>query len=355
MRRVLLAGIAVVTLVIAYLLFAPSPIDPRAWEPPPVSPLTGAYAINDRLKATEWWAKQLVGPEAIAFDAEGRLVTGLVDGRIVRLKLGSDVPEVLADTKGRPLGLMYGPDGRLYICDAHKGLLALDANGALETLVTEAGGVKLMFADDLDIDADGIVYFSDASTRFTVEHFTEDLLEHQLTGRLLRYDPKTKQVSTIADGFSFLNGVALGPDQTWVAAAEMGAYRLWKIAVKGPDAGKKEVLTESLPGFPDNVKYAKDRKVFWVAIGSPRNPLVDRLAGSPFLRSLIPKLPKAVQPAPERHGFALAIGEDGRPVESLQHRAPDSYSPVASVIERDGWLYLGSFRLEGVARVKVSP
>lgn len=353
MRRALFVGLGGVTVVVGYLLLAPSPVDPRAWEPSAPSPLTGAYALNDRLKPVEWWAKQLVGPEAIDFDAEGRLVTGLVDGRIVRLKVGSDTPEVLANTHGRPLGIRYHPDGRLFICDAHQGLLALDAAGKLETLATEEGGVPFKFADDLDIDSDGIVYFSDASARFSVEQFTEDLLEHQTTGRLLRYDPATKQVTKLADGFAFANGVALGPDQQWVMVAEMGTYRLWKIWVKGPSVGKKELLTDALPGFPDNVRYAKDRHVFWVAIGSPRNPLVDALAGSPFLRGVIAKLPKAVQPAPERHGFALAVGEDGKPVESLQHRAPGSYSPVATAIEHDGWLYLGSFRLEGVARVKL--
>jgi hypothetical protein len=39
----------------------------------------------------------------------------------------------------------------------------------------------------------------------------------------------------------------------------------------------------------------------------------------------------------------------------LQHRAPDSYSPIASALERDGWLYLGSFAREGVARLKLDP
>lgn len=352
MRRALLVGLGLVTAVIVYLLIGPSPIDPQPWTPPVVSALGGPYALNEKLKNVEWWAKDFVGPEAIAFDKDGALVTGLVDGRIVKLKPGSDTGEVLADTKGRPLGLMFHPDGRLIICDAHKGLLALDAAGKLETLATEEGGVPFKFADDLDIDDEGTVYFSDASARFSVEQFTEDLLEHQKTGRLLKYDPKTKQVTKIADGFSFANGVALGEDQAWAVVAEMGAYRLWKVWVKGPMAGTKEPFTDSLPGFPDNVKYSKTQHVFWVAIGSPRNPLVDALADKPFLRKVITRLPKAVQPAPERHAFALAIDDEGKPVDSLQYRAPDSYSPIASVLEHDGYLYFGSFRLPGVARLK---
>ena len=352
MRRARWVSLFVVLSAVGYLLLWPSPIDPRAWEPSPAMPMTGPFALNQRLAAVEWWAKQLIGPEAITIDAKGRVVSGLRDGRVVRLEVGSDAPEVLVDTGGRPLGLAYHPDGRLIICDAHKGLLALDSNGELQTLATGEGGVPFAFADDLDIDPQGVIYFSDASARFSIEHFTEDLLEHQTTGRLLKYDPATKQVTRIADGFSFANGVALGPDAQWLVVAEMGTYRLWRIWLKGEQAGKKELFAE-LPGFPDNVRYSKSRRVFWIAIGSPRNPLVDALAGAPLMRQVITRLPRAVQPAAERHAFVIAVDEHGKVVESLQHRAPDSYSPIASAFEHDGWLYLGSFIREGVARVRL--
>ncbi len=335
-----------------FLFLAPSALEPQAWVPPEPMAMTGVFALNDRLKPVEWWARQLVGPEAVAFDAQGRLVTGLADGRVVRLAVGSDAAEVLVDTHGRPLALAYHPDGRLIICDAHRGLLALDLQGKLETLATTEGGVPFKFTDDLDIDADGVIYFSDASAHFSVEHFTEDLLEHQTSGRLLKYDPATKQVTRLGEGLSFANGVALGPDAQWVVVAEMGAYRLWKIWLKGERAGQKELFIV-LPGFPDNVRYSKSRRVFWVALGSPRNPLVDSLAGWPSVRKAIARLPKAVQPAPERHAFVVAVDENGQAVETLQYRAADSYSPVSTVLEHDGWLYLGSFIRDGVARVRI--
>ncbi len=340
-------------LVAGYLLAWPTALEPRAWSPAPVAALEGPLALNERLKGVEWWAMQLVGPEAITFDAQGRLVAGLKDGQIVLLTPGDDTPTVIANTHGRPLGVAYHPDGRMIICDAHQGLTALTADGKLQTLAASEGGVPFAFTDDLDISAEGVIYFSDASARNSIERFTEDLLEHQTTGRVLSYDPATKALTRIADGFSFANGVALGPGEEWLVLAETGTYRLWKIWVKGERKGQKELFTESLPGFPDNVRYSKSRRVFWVAIGSPRNALVDLLAPFPFVRKMISRLPAAVQPKPSRHAFALAIDEQGKPVESLQYLAPDSYSPIASVIERDGWLYFGSFAREGVARVKL--
>jgi sugar lactone lactonase YvrE len=356
-KKVLWGLFAVLAVGLAYLFFGPAIIAPQAWAAPPPSGLTGAAAPNARLRGLEWWAKGLVGPETVAFDAAGNLVTGLRDGRVVRLKPGHDEVEVLTNTNGRPLSLAFHPDGRLIICDAHRGLLALATNGTLEVLATEEGGVPFRFTDDLAITRDGAtIYFTDASARHSIEEFPLDILEHQTTGRVLAYDVAAKKVSRLADGFAFTNGITFGPEEDSVVVAETATYRLWRVWVKdvaGHARGQKELFGDVLPGFPDNVRYSPSRHVYWVAIGSPRNPLVDALAGAPFFRSAVARLPKAVQPAPVRHAIALAVDEQGKEVESLQDDSPDSYSPVASVVERDGSLYLGSFAREGLARVRL--
>ncbi|MDP3235072.1 MAG: SMP-30/gluconolactonase/LRE family protein [Myxococcales bacterium] len=356
MKRRLVFAIATLLLaLIGWLVLLPSPIEPAAWDPPAPMPMTGVYAKNERLKNVEWWAKQLVGPEAMFIDPDGAVVTGLKDGRIVRLKPGVDEPQVIADTHGRPLALARHPDGRIIICDAHRGLLAFSADAIIEVLASEFGGVPFRFTDDLAIAANGVIFFTDASARHSIEQFTEDLLEHQTTGRVLRFDPQTRRTSLVADGFSFANGIALAPDESFLVVAETGAYRLWRLWLTGPKQGVKELFGAPLPGFPDNVRFSKARGVFWVAIGSPRNALVDSLAHAPFVRGLIAKLPKAVQPAPARHAFVAAFDLEGNVVDALQYEAPDSYSPIASALEHDGFLYLGSFAREGVARLKLDP
>lgn len=353
MKRVALAVVGLLLLSLLGLALAPSPIEPAEWTPPPPTPLEGPWARNERLQPVEWWAKQLVGPEAMFIDADGSIVTGLKDGRIVRLRAGVDEPTVLADTHGRPLAIARHPDGRIVICDAYRGLLALDAAGLLEVLASEHGGTPLRFTDDLDIGRDGTVYFSDASTRHSIDRFTMDLLEHQTTGRVLRWDPASRRTALVASGFSFANGIALAPDESFLVVAETGGYRLWRVWLTGARAGEKEPFGDPLPGFPDNVRLSRSRGAFWVAIGSPRNGLVDALARAPSLRSFIAKLPAWLQPAPARFAHVAAIGLDGQVLESLQYDAPDSYSPITSGLEHDGWLYLGSFAREGVARVRL--
>ncbi len=355
MKRVFLVVAVGLAGVIGVWVFSPAPIEPAAWDPPPPVPMEGVFALNDSLKNVEWWARQLIGPEAMFIDPDGAVITGLKDGRIVRLVPGVDEPTVLADTFGRPLAIARHPDGRIIICDAHRGLLALDAKGVIEVLTTEYGGVPFRFTDDVAITASGTMYFTDASARYSIERFTDDLLEHQLTGRVLKYEPATKQTSLVAEGFNFANGVALGPDESFLIVTETGGYQLWKVWLTGPQAGQKERFGSALPGFPDNVRFSTARQLFYVAIGSPRNPLVDTLASSPRLRALVSKLPKAVQPAPERHAMVAAVDLTGTVVQTFQYRAPDSYSPIASALEHDGFLYLGSFAREGVARFRLPP
>lgn len=69
---------------------------------------------------------------------------------------------------GRPLGLRFHKKtGDLYIADAYFGLLKVGSNGGLATpLTTEAEGVPLNFTNDLDIDEEGNIYFTDSSTNF---------------------------------------------------------------------------------------------------------------------------------------------------------------------------------------------
>lgn len=58
------------------------------------------------------------GPEDVVVTADGRVVTGVADGRLLSLDLDGPV-RVLADTGGRPLGIESLPDGRLLVRDAH--------------------------------------------------------------------------------------------------------------------------------------------------------------------------------------------------------------------------------------------
>ena len=349
--RVLLVAVAA---LLAWLFFWPVPIESRAWKAPPAPRLEGAYAPNDALAAVEWLGKgQVRGPEATAVDQAGRVHTGTADGRILRFDPARGLFEEVASTGGRPLGLAFGADGTLYVCDAVKGLLSLAPGAkAPRTLATGHGGVPFHFANDVDVGADGTVYFSDSSFRFGLGQEREDVLEHGGAGRLLAWRPATGTTELLLSGLQFANGVAVAGDGASVLVAELGAYRITRYWLEGPRKGTSEVFFDNLPGLPDNLTFSRSRGIFWVALYSPRVKALDVLAPYPFLRQVVYRLPMWLQPQPARHAFALGLDPQGRVVANLQHAAPDAFAPVTSVREHGGWLWLGSVSREALGRVR---
>jgi hypothetical protein len=279
------------------------------------------------------------GPEDVALDGAGNLYTGVADGRILRLAPDGEVRPV-ADTGGRPLGIEVGPDGDLVVCDAYRGLLRVDpVAGTVTVLVDSVDGEPMLLCDNAAVAADGTVYFSDSSRRFGLGHWRADLMEHSGTGRLLRRDPSGR-VEVLMTGLQFANGVALAADESFVAVAETGAYRISRLWLTGARAGERDILVDNLPGFPDNISTGTHGRL-WVALPSPRNPLLDWAHGRhPIVRRAIWAMPPRLQPPPEHTTWVLAVDADGQVVYDLQGR--HGYHLVTGVREHRGVLYLGS-------------
>ena len=66
------------------------------------------------------------GAEDVVVDAEGWVFTGTGDGSVFRVHPAGRRVDQVGRTGGRPMGLELLPDGRLLVCDAKTGLLALD-------------------------------------------------------------------------------------------------------------------------------------------------------------------------------------------------------------------------------------
>ncbi len=292
------------------------------------------------------------GPEDVVVDAEGRLVTGVADGRILRVEPVSEECETLADTGGRPLGLEVLADGRILVCDSHRGLLRLDpSTGALETLVREVEGRPLTFCSNAVAAADGTVYFTESSTRYGFEHYRADLLEHSCTGRLFRLGTDGA-VDVLLHGLAFANGIALAADESYVVVAETAAYALTRYWLTGPRAGESEPWATNLPGFPDNIARGPSGLV-WVALPNPRDRRLDwLLPRAPWLRSVVRAVPERLQPQPTRTVFVLGVDPDGNVARDLQ--APgERWAFATGIAEYDGRLYLGSITESSIAVLDV--
>ena len=356
MKRILLVVVVVLLAALIYLLAAPVPIDPVAWTPPVAPPLTGKYAQNNRLANVQrLYLGEGRNPEDVALDSTGHIYAGFEDGRIIQLQPNGGQPKVWANTEGRPLGLAFDRSDNLIVADAIKGLLSIDRSAQIHVLTTEADGAKFGCLNDLDVATDGTIYFTEASAKFPMSQFANDILEHRGNGRFLAYDPKTHQTRTLLRGIHFANGVAISPDQAYALICETGLYRVMRFWLKGPRQGQAEVFIDNLPGFPDGIS-SNGKGKFWLALVTPRDEVLDtKLLPHPFLRKVVVRLPTFLHPKPRRYSFVLGLDENGRVTDNLQNGAADCYAEIANVVERDRYLYFGSIAETSVGRFTLVP
>ena len=333
--------------MLAYCLFWPAPIDPVAWQPA-IIPRT---VPNDRLSGVRSLPDVGPGPESVAIGRDGSLYTGLQDGRVVRMLAGGSGVETFVQTGGRPLGMKFDAAGNLIVADAFRGLLSVSPERRVTVLAASVNGERMIFPNDLAIAGDGTVWFSDASRRFDQHHWMLDFLEGRESGRLLRYDPRTRGAAVVLDRLMFANGVALGPGDEYVLVNETLAARIARYWLRGPKAGRSDIFASALPGYADNLT-CNGRGVFWVALPSPRNPALESLAGWPWLRKVLGRMPPQLREQKlGRMAWVLALDTEGHVVHNLQDPA-GHYGPVTSVIETNGRLYFGSI---GTAAIGWAP
>ncbi|KAJ8760089.1 hypothetical protein K2173_010945 [Erythroxylum novogranatense] len=310
-----------------------------------------------------------VGPESFAFDPlGGGPYTGVSDGRIVKWLErerrwtdfatisptidGCQGPHDHQSTEhicGRPLGLKFNESsGDLYIADSYMGLLKVGPQGGLATrIVTRQGGTAFGFTNGLDIDlSNDVVYFTDSSSRYSRRNHLSLVLSGDKSGRLMRYDPKSQEVSLLLGNLSFPNGVALSEDKSFILLVETTKCRVMRYWLQTPKAGTLEVLA-LLPGFPDNIKRSP-RGGYWVGMHSRREKLLEMLLSRPWIGKALVKLPFDVVKAHAAlakfrgSGLAVRLSEEGEVLESFEEIDGEGLSSVSEVMEEDGKLWIGS-------------
>lgn len=280
-------------------------------------------------------------PEDVLCLDDGKVITGLDDGRLLLVDPATDEVSVLADTAGRLLGLEIGDDGAIYLCDHDRGLLKIDYGASRATVIADTvEGRPLRFASNVSRAADGTLYFSSSSQNFTIDRWRSDLIEHSGTGRLMRLVPGG-EVEVLRDDLQFANGVVLGAGEDYVLVAETGASRISRYWLTGPAAGTSDVFLDGLGGYPDNMSIGSDGLI-WVALASPRNSVLEGIFRLPLrARKVLARAPQNVGPAPEEVVWVQAYRFDGTLVHDIRIDDVD-FGFVTAVAERNGTLYLGT-------------
>ncbi|KAI8467567.1 MAG: strictosidine synthase [Monoraphidium minutum] len=338
------------------------PADVLPWTP---RPLEGVLAPNKKLQqATRLFEGKIQGSESVAVSPDGKLVmldkfnkvweAAPVAGGGYELD-GAPAADLGA---GRPLGYHFDANGDLIVCDSFKGLIKLErSTGRVEVLSNRVSdsspvdaGSEIIYANDLDIGRDGVVYFTSCSDIQpqrghlgfwdTYKAWLLDVAQGAPRGRLLSYDPATRETRVLAKGFYYSNGVALAADGSYVMVVETNRIRVHRHWLAGPKAGQTEVVVDRLPGVPDGITRASDGN-FWVAVLAPVPPIA-KLLREPGVRAVYAWMPDWARPKVQKWGTVVKISGDGEILDLLHDPDGSRVACISAVSEVGGRLFIGN-------------
>ena len=207
------------------------------------------------------------------------------------------------------------------------------------------------------------LYASDGSATRDVQEWAWDLMERGRSGRALRLDTKTKDVSVLAQGLRYAFGVCMMDD--FALVSESWRHRLIAIA---PDGATRVVLAH-LPVYPSRLSPAAGGG-WWLTAFTARTQLVEFVLREPAYRKrmmaeidpefwIVPRLNSGnsfrepmqgahlkmmgvVKPwaPPRSYGLVIRLGSTGQPMFSLHSRVDGANHGIVSAVESGEWLYM---------------
>ncbi|XP_058180623.1 protein STRICTOSIDINE SYNTHASE-LIKE 7-like [Rhododendron vialii] len=342
--------------VILYQLdsFDPAPFPTHEFSGQPVSfPLQNPRLLHGSERVGEG---QLLGPEDLAYDPKtGVIYTGCYDGWIKRVTVNESVADSVVEswvnTGGRPLGLVLGHHDDVIIADADKGLLRVTGDGQLEMLTNEAEGVEFRLTDGVDITDEGMIYFTDASSKHNLNEVTWDMMEGRPYGRFMSYDPSTEQTQVLVRDLYFANGVAVSPDQQFVVFCETIMRRCKRYYIQGEKKGSVDIFIDNLPGMPDNIRYDGEGR-YWIALASETTVALNLAQRYPFIRKAMAMVEKYIEtPHMEKNSGVFAVDLEGKPLARYYDPA---LSLITGGIKIGDHLYCGSLLRPHIIRLNLT-
>src|SRR5690606_1329600 len=99
--------------------------------------------------------------------------------------------------------------------------------------------------------------------------------ERRLAPRIRRWDPASGEVSTVAEGIAFPNGLAFTADGSALLVADSHGHRIVRLAVEGTGLGVAEPFAD-IPGTePDGIAFDAAGNLYVAAFASDDVVVID--------------------------------------------------------------------------------
>lgn len=335
---------------------------------PPAPALEGVLAPNNRLaEVRRVDLSEVASTEDIAIAADGSFYMSGIDGALYRMRPSPDpynpvVERVIQVSDARLLGLDWFDENTLAI-GAASGLFSLD----LETLVLQRLSIgsprrAFGFINDLQVDPEGGVYFTDSASQWEYMGLTPgrsrtyELLANIASGVLYYEDPVTGASHIVEERFHYANGVAVSTDRRSVFVAETTHFRVRRVAAMGLEGNRNEFLVENLPGNPDGLVSDGMCRLF-IATTGPRRAFTRLLRRSPFWTKMLMKLGWTTPLVPSNgKGMILVVDErSGEILDSFQSQDGSVRSIANIVLTGEGGLWFTSDTERSLAYLDLPP
>jgi gluconolactonase len=227
---------------------------------------TGRCAAGDsRLEKLYDGCRWAEGP---LYVPAGRYVvwSDIPNDRLLRWDETTGAVGVFRSPAGHPNGNTLDTEGRLVTCEqGNRRVTRTEHDGTITVLADRFQGKRLNSPNDAAVKSDGSIWFSDPDFGI-VSDYEGHRAESEIGAcNVYRIDPRTGEVTLVADGFQGPNGLVFSPDETrlYVSDSRANHIRVFDVRDDGT-LGGGEVFVEGQLGKFDNIRF-DDTGRLWAA------------------------------------------------------------------------------------------
>jgi gluconolactonase len=218
--------------------------------PPPATIETQVFsALPDALRTGKGLhANALEGP---SFDREGNFFcVDMAAGRVYRVSVEGEW-DIVVEYDGIPNGLKFHRDGRIFIADRKRGIVALDpSSGKLDFLCAgPSEGVRFIGLNDLIFGKEGDLYVTDQGRSGLQDP----------SGKVYRYHEG--RIELVVGNLPSPNGLVFNARETELFVALTRANSVWRTELTDPARRTGLFVQLASPG-PDGLALDEDGNVY---------------------------------------------------------------------------------------------
>ncbi len=239
-----------------------------------LDPRFGAYRLGnaavERLYTGARWAE---GPVWFG-DFRSLVFSDIPNNRMLRYCELTDEVTLFRQPSNYSNGNTRDLQGLLITCEhLTRRVTRTEHDGRLTVLLDRFEGKRLNGPNDLVVDSDGAVWFTDPGYGIVMAYEGE-VAEAELPTRVYRLDPVSGDATVVAEDLVKPNGLCFSPDESRLYISDTGNshdpegpghIRVFEV-VEGRTLRGGEVFADMSPGFADGIRTDRDGNV-WSSVG----------------------------------------------------------------------------------------